>query len=81
MINQSLKSADLEGLGDHAHALKSSAGSLGAEAMFSFCKNLEQASLAKDLPKAEGICKQLNLIAERTLMVYKDFKNSQTDSA
>ncbi|WP_160061965.1 response regulator [Psychromonas sp. L1A2] len=81
LINQSLKSADLEGLGDHAHALKSSAGSLGAEAMFSFCKNLEQASLAKDLPKAEGICKQLNLIAERTLVVYKDFKNSQTDSA
>ncbi|WP_425355965.1 Hpt domain-containing protein, partial [Psychromonas arctica] len=30
---------ELEQLGDHAHALKSSAGSLGAEAMFSFCKN------------------------------------------
>ena len=81
LINQSLNSSDLEALGDHAHALKSSAGSLGAEAMFSFCKNLEQASLAKDLPKAKGICKELKHIAKRTVTVYKDFRNNQVDSA
>ncbi|MEL0657834.1 response regulator [Psychromonas arctica] len=81
LINLSLKSCDLEELGDHAHALKSSAGSLGAEAMFSFCKNLEQASLAEDFPKAKSICADLNHIAERTLTVYKDFRNNQGGAA
>lgn len=80
LINQSLNNSDLEALGDHAHALKSSAGSLGAEAMFSFCKNLEQASLAEDFLKAKAICADLNHIAERTLTVYKDFINNQGDS-
>ncbi|WP_137297391.1 response regulator [Psychromonas sp. SP041] len=81
LINQSLNNSDLEALADHAHALKSSAGSLGAEAMFSLCKNLEQASLAEDFLKAKSICADLNHIAERTLTAYKDFINNQGGTA
>lgn len=76
-IEQSLIDEDIEGISEHAHALKSSAGSLGADAMFSFCKALEQASLAKDLPKANTLCKELNYITERTITVYKNFRDKQ----
>ncbi|MBA6380303.1 MULTISPECIES: response regulator [unclassified Colwellia] len=73
MIETSLEKSDIEALGDHAHALKSSAGSLGATAMYNFCKRLEQASLEKKLMEAEVICKELKSISELTLKTYIDF--------
>jgi len=70
LIKASMNSADLEALGDHAHALKSSAGSLGALALFTFCQNLEKASSASDLSKAQLICNELDDIVEVTLLAY-----------
>ena len=79
LIARSLIDEDIEGISEHAHALKSSAGSLGADAMFSFCKALEQASLAKDLPKANTLCKELNYITESTVTVYTNFRENQIE--
>lgn len=73
LITEALDKIDIEGLGDHAHALKSSAGSLGALAMHQFCTDLEQTSLANDFLKAQLICKNLNGITESTLNAYKNF--------
>ena len=73
LISIALKHTDIEGLGDHAHALKSSAGSLGAVTMHTLCKNLEQASVEKDFAKAEVICNELKSITELTINTYNDF--------
>ena len=73
LMKEALDKIDIEGLGEHAHALKSSAGSLGAIAMHQFCTDLEKASLANDFPKAQLICKNLNGITESTLNAYKNF--------
>jgi HPt (histidine-containing phosphotransfer) domain-containing protein len=73
MIETSLEKSDVEALGDHAHALKSSAGSLGATAMYKFCKNLEQISLEKRLLEAEVICQELKEISKLTLKKYNEF--------
>jgi len=73
MILKSIQQSDLEGIGEHAHALKSSAGSLGAMAMFTLCQNLEKASRQNELLKAKEIYEELIYIKEQTLIAYKSF--------
>tara|TARA_R110002167_G_scaffold141835_1_gene330235 strand:- start:13574 stop:16156 length:2583 start_codon:yes stop_codon:yes gene_type:complete len=73
LIELAIQKSDFEGLEDQAHALKSSAGTLGAAVMYTFCKNLEQVCFEKDFLKAEVICRELKAISELTLNAYKDF--------
>lgn len=73
LLKKALAEVDYEGLYEHAHALKSSAGSLGAQAMYTFCIELEQASSIKNLSNVNDICKQLTFIAEQTHKTYDDF--------
>ena len=73
LIELALEKLDFAGLEEQAHALKSSAGSLGATVMYTFCQNLEQACFEKDFFKAELIYQELKTISELTLNAYNDF--------
>ncbi|ETX09546.1 hypothetical protein MUS1_06850 [Marinomonas ushuaiensis DSM 15871] len=80
LIKLSISNSDLEELGEHAHALKSSAGSLGASTLFTFCQNIERASLSNDLSKAKIICNELNDIVELTVITYTKFRSNSLDA-
>lgn len=74
LIHLALENTDIAALQDHAHALKSSAGSLGAQRMYTFCNELEQACIDNSFAKAEVTCKELTSITEFTISTYNEYR-------
>jgi HPt (histidine-containing phosphotransfer) domain-containing protein len=69
----STREADYKGFREHVHALKGSAGSLGAAALFEKCREVSQIA-PRELPvKAEGLLEGIEKSFAATRVALEDY--------
>lgn len=73
MIKAAQLNADTEEIIEAAHALKSSAGTLGALSMQQLCKSIEQAALANDLAEMTSLSNKFEAVSKQTVQSYIHF--------
>ena len=55
---------------EEAHGLKSAAGTFGAAALRSIASSLEEACVARDLPRVSELCRGLPNLVEKSLAAF-----------
>jgi len=61
---------DISVIEEEAHGLKSAAGTFGAAALRSIASSLEEACVARDLPRVSELCRSLPNLVEKSLAAF-----------
>jgi HPt (histidine-containing phosphotransfer) domain-containing protein len=61
---------DVSVIEEEAHGLKSAAGTFGAAALRSIASSLEEACVARDMPRVSELCQSLPNLVEKSLAAF-----------